>query len=221
MSESLPAPPEPLIMKTCFCASIFYVTIVAVENATLQKHLDNNCVAASYIVEDSNAEVLFKTASWFAKHFNPADVFWLTAKDGVNSIQVAETKDFIAKAYLAPVGARKLFIIIDASTMTVAAQNKLLKTIEDVPACTTFLLMATTVEPILNTVRSRCVMLYAPHAIRPLDSKYLNLPIQERYAMMTTQAIINKRVAANCNPQNQKDLLEILVYEKNSKHQNR
>ena len=203
-------------------------------NATLERHIKNGRIAASYLVIDSAMRHLHETAVWFASHFNPADVFWLTPKEGAATIQVAETKDFIERAHLAPVGERKLFIVSDASTMTIPAQNKLLKTLEDAPGSTTFILLASSSEPVLHTIKSRCVTVYtksdssAPLVPPELAATVKNLfkvkiddlSVSTKHAIMTASAIVNRNVAANCNQQNQQDLIimEILKNAKNSQH---
>lgn len=169
-------------------------------------------------------ETLQKIANEWAAKFNPADVFRLAPNEGAKTIQVKETLEFMERAHLAPVGERKLFIICDTATMTIPAQNKMLKTIEDAPASTTFLLLATSIEPILNTIRSRCVTKFLPvppktEPLIPKETvetlkKLFNIEIDEktlsneqRYAILATLAKINRNTAANCNPVNQMDLL--------------
>jgi DNA polymerase III delta prime subunit len=132
---------------------------------TLAKHLENNKVAPSYLLVDKDIIKLSKIADWFtAQYFaganTNADTFKLVAKEGTNSIQVEQTEEFIGRVHLAAISGKKLFIISDAATMTIAAQNKILKTIEDASAGYCFLLLASSVEPILNTIRSRCVTIY-------------------------------------------------------------
>lgn len=195
----------------------------------------------SKLVIHSDAEFLRTLAKETAKEFNPADVFWLVPKEGASTIQVAETLEMVDMAHLAPIGDKKLFIILDAATVTIAAQNKLLKTLEDAPASSTFLLLATSINPILNTIRSRCVTVYSKQESKdePLvpseviatvkklfksvdvatyEGKGEGLSAEQRYGIMKVQAEINKRLAANCNAQNQQDLLilEIIKYAKNS-----
>lgn len=175
-----------------------------------------------------------KIAKEFAAQFNPADVFWLCPQEGSGSIKVEETLEFMERAYLACVGERKLMIISDAAAMTIAAQNKTLKVLEDAPANTVFLLLATSLEPVLNTIRSRCVIKFITtppiagellsHEIKNTLKTVFNTEIDEkalsheqRYAIMTVLAKINRNVAANCNAVNQMDLLimEIMKYAKN------
>jgi len=130
---------------------------------TLATHIKNNSVAPSYLLVDRDILKLREIAKWFSSHFNSADIFHL---EGNPSIKVAETKEFLSKAHLAAIGGKKLFIICDTATMTPAAQNKTLKTIEDTPADTTFLLLASSETPILNTIKSRCVIIY-PNPVNP------------------------------------------------------
>lgn len=53
----------------------------------------------------------------------------------------------------------KIFIIEDADTMTVQAQNALLKTIEEPPSYAVFLLLSTNFNSFLETILSRCVVI--------------------------------------------------------------
>lgn len=53
-------------------------------------------------------------------------------------------------------GGRKLLVLPDAERMTAAAQNALLKTLEEPPAQTHILLSSSVPEALLLTVRSRC-----------------------------------------------------------------
>lgn len=53
----------------------------------------------------------------------------------------------------------KIYIIENAQKMTQAAQNALLKTLEEPPSYVVFLLLTTNSESFLQTVRSRCVTL--------------------------------------------------------------
>lgn len=53
-------------------------------------------------------------------------------------------------------GRRKVFIVREAERMNAAAQNALLKTLEEPPGDAVILLLAAQVEPLLVTTRSRC-----------------------------------------------------------------
>jgi len=124
---------------------------------TLEAHIKNGLLSPSYLLIDRDILKLKEIAKWLADGFNTADVFYL---EGAPNILVKETEEFIARAHLSAVGDKKLFIICDAATMTPAAQNKTLKTIEDTPANTHFLFLASSSVPILNTIKSRCAIIY-------------------------------------------------------------
>ena len=56
-------------------------------------------------------------------------------------------------------GDRRIAIIKDADTMTIRAQNRLLKTLEEPPPGTTIILLADRSESLAGTIQSRCVVL--------------------------------------------------------------
>lgn len=86
------------------------------------------------------------------KNFTDA-VFYPSGK----KIVVSDVDDLVEKSYYKPLEAdKKVFILKDISTMTVQAQNKLLKTLEEPPENTYILMGTTTVYPVLSTILSRC-----------------------------------------------------------------
>ena len=176
----------------------------------------------SSLIVSRNPDALLAYAKDVVAKYNTADVFWLRAQDDAKSIQVKETIEFIDKAHLSPVGDKKIFIVFDISTMTPQAQNKMLKTIEDAPAKTDFLLLATNPETVLNTIKSRCMTRYLPASIPPFLKGVLSeseagvfninfdeksLSPEQRYAILNTLAEIETRKNANCNEKNAQDLI--------------
>ena len=98
-------------------------------------------------------------------------------------IYVDQIREISASAAVLPNEAeRKLYVIRDAGTMNPAAQNALLKLLEEPPEFDAFLLLAENEDQLLETVRSRCVTLRAgggeappsPEA-RELAERYLDL----------------------------------------------
>ncbi len=59
-------------------------------------------------------------------------------------------------------GGFKAVVIEEAGAMTVQAQNALLKTLEEPPPATVFLLTATSLAQLLPTIRSRCLPIQIP-----------------------------------------------------------
>jgi hypothetical protein len=80
-------------------------------------------------------------------------------------LYVDQIRGIVASAPILPSEAeRKVYIIRDAGAMNAAAQNALLKLLEEPPAFDTFLLIADNPAQLLDTVRSRCVTLTGPGA---------------------------------------------------------
>jgi len=180
----------------------------------------------SILVISSNLEALNTYAKKESSKYKSADIFWLRPLEGEKSIGVKETILFMQQAYLAPVGNGKLMIICDISTMTPQAQNKILKTVEDTPANTTFLLLGSNADVILNTVKSRCQTIYlpTPRTARLVPDETLkNLKevfgINFDESSLTTkqrQGILNCIAKMNATKQQDLLLLEIVKNAKNS-----
>ena len=76
-------------------------------------------------------------------------------------IYVDQIRDMIADAVVLPNEAEhKVYVIRDADTMNAAAQNALLKLLEEPPRFVSILLVAASAASLLETVRSRCVTLH-------------------------------------------------------------
>lgn len=79
------------------------------------------------------------------------------------SVGVDEVRALIAKLHAAPYeGGFRTVIVEEAGAMTPQAQNCLLKTLEEPPAKTCFLLTATSLPQLLPTIRSRCALVRVP-----------------------------------------------------------
>jgi DNA polymerase-3 subunit delta' len=77
--------------------------------------------------------------------------------EGRQSLGVDQARTVVARAVLAPVeSARKVFLLEEAGTMTEAAANALLKTLEEPTVTTVFLLVAESEDELPATVASRC-----------------------------------------------------------------
>ena len=91
-----------------------------------------------------------------------------------------------AEAFIRPnEGTRKIFLIPRAGEMNPAAQNALLKVLEEPPPYGAFLLLATGPEQLLPTIRSRCVEL----RLAPLDEPLLCRELSRRFPARTQAEI--------------------------------
>ena len=184
-------------------------------------------------------------AKWFAANFNPADVFWLAPREDEKSIQVEDTTAWTQRVHFGAVGDKKIFIITDVSIMTVAAQNKILKTVEDQRSDTVFLLLATDIARVLPTIQSRCVRVSvtppppAPPSPESLNAAkklltcktldemlpyipHVTLPaltiaVGRDYHLLKVLSTIQRNIQSNANPTNAMDLFVIeLLKQKNT-----
>jgi DNA polymerase III subunit delta' len=74
-----------------------------------------------------------------------------------NQILVAQAEAIIREAHRAPIEAeRKVVAVFEADRLNEQASNKLLKTIEEPPARSTIVLVTSSPDELLETVRSRC-----------------------------------------------------------------
>jgi DNA polymerase-3 subunit delta' len=76
------------------------------------------------------------------------------------SIRIDEIRDMVDRASYRPFEGRRRLVIIDqADALVVAAQNALLKTLEEPPSLSVFILITARPDTLLGTVRSRCPQL--------------------------------------------------------------
>lgn len=81
----------------------------------------------------------------------------ITAGEADKGLTVNQARELRADAYVRPNEAsRKVYIIPNAQLMNAAAQNALLKLLEEGPAYAAFLLLADNPGGVLTTIRSRC-----------------------------------------------------------------
>jgi len=97
---------------------------------------------------------------------------YLVEKEGA-SIKIKKSHEILREALLRPYQSpRKVFLILDADTLTIEASNALLKILEEPPAYVTFLLTTSNPGAIPDTILSRCqvvpVKALSPSALRQL-----------------------------------------------------
>ncbi len=84
------------------------------------------------------------------------DVHWVGRDRKAKSIKIEEIRDILEASALKPYAAAwKVFILIQAERMTTDASNAFLKTLEEPPPHTVFILTAETKTAMLETIQSR------------------------------------------------------------------
>lgn len=90
------------------------------------------------------------------------DLVKVVRRPDKRELLVEQIRDMAAEAYVRPNEAdRKVFLIEEAELLNTAAQNAMLKIIEEPPQYAAFILSARNPGSLLETVRSRCVELFA------------------------------------------------------------
>lgn len=92
-------------------------------------------------------------------------------------------KDLMVKPYES---SKKVYIIKNADDMTVSAQNRLLKTLEEPPEYGVIILLSTNGNSFLPTIRSRCQIL----KFQRVGQKYIEGFMMDKYHMAVEEARI-------------------------------
>lgn len=88
-------------------------------------------------------------------HANHEDVIYISAYGG--SIKDADIIQMQEKLKIKPFGDRHIVIVENSDTMTLRAQNRLLKTLEEPPGKSVIILLSENIENLTNTIQSRCI----------------------------------------------------------------
>ena len=79
------------------------------------------------------------------------------------AIKIDQVRDVVDRAAYRPFEGRRRVVVIDqADALVAAAQNALLKTLEEPPSASVFVLLTARPDMLLATVRSRCIKLWFP-----------------------------------------------------------
>jgi DNA polymerase-3 subunit delta' len=93
------------------------------------------------------------------KHTHP-DVFWLGEDSEDRTLKIDQVRDLQEKANIRPYeGQKKVFIIVGAERLTEEASNAMLKTLEEPPNHTLFILISSEPDKLLSTIQSRLLKL--------------------------------------------------------------
>ncbi len=85
------------------------------------------------------------------------DVFLIGSDLETRSIKIADIRELLEQASLKPYeGKRKIFIVLEADRLTQDAANAFLKTLEEPPLDTLFILCVESKNALLETIQSRC-----------------------------------------------------------------
>ena len=135
----------------------------------IRRSIESGQISHAYIFEGSSlsdketvARSFLKAISGVTKLEICPDFYEVKAEAekgrSVRSIKDQDLEELQANLKMKPQGSRNLALILDADTMTVRAQNRLLKTLEEPTPGTVIVLLSENTENLLETIRSRCVI---------------------------------------------------------------
>jgi DNA polymerase-3 subunit delta' len=106
------------------------------------------------------------------EHQNHADVQWLRPESKSRIISIDQIRDLLQTVHLKPTEAEfKVAVIVGADRLKAEAANAFLKTLEEPPKRTVFILLTTEPQRLLETILSRCLRLTfageAMHRLQP------------------------------------------------------
>lgn len=117
----------------------------------------------------------------------------ILAGEGDKGLTVNQARQLRSDAYIRPNEAeRKVYIIQNAQAMNAAAQNALLKLLEEGPAYAAFLLLTENPGGVLSTIRSRCEAL----TLSPVSLQEAEGYLLRRYPDKPPEAV--RRCAERC-----------------------
>ena len=88
-------------------------------------------------------------------HMNHEDIIYISAEG--NSIKDADILSMQERLKTKPFGERNIVIMENSDMMTLRAQNRLLKTLEEPPGKSVIILLSENMENLVQTIQSRCV----------------------------------------------------------------
>lgn len=134
----------------------------------LSKLIENKLLKHAYIFDGNEGIGKFMLAKQLACEItnnesieNNADVYIVKKYADKKNISVEQIRQLQDTVYEKPVGkGSKVYIINDADTMSVSAQNCLLKTLEEPPQFVVIILVCSNYNLLLSTIKSRCNYLH-------------------------------------------------------------
>lgn len=107
---------------------------------------------------------------------NHPDVFWLRPESKSRVIRAEQIRELLPTVYLKPTQARfKIAILVAADRLNESAANAFLKTLEEPPADTLFILLSADSQRLLETILSRCLRLsFSGESAQHRDPSFMN-----------------------------------------------
>ena len=160
----------------------------------------------SYIIETYNYDSIKKSIKEFAianglerrlvETENHPDILYIESPN--NNIPIDTIRqEVVEKAVFSPnISDRKIYVIYDCINLSEAAQNAMLKTLEEPPVFDTFFLVTSNANKLLETIRSRCITIKDNE-----DTNYKNI-LQLEYVKEAVLALANAKYSSASDKMN-------------------
>ncbi len=151
----------------------------------------NNKVSHAYILEGIDQKKKLEIVNGFLKrllieginseakidHGNHEDIFYVEAEG--NSVKDESIEELQSRIRKKPSGGgRNIVIVKDADKMTLRAQNRLLKTLEEPIGDTVLILLSENIQHLTETIRSRCTILRASGEELTFDQEWMEFALE-------------------------------------------
>lgn len=146
----------------------FITNTTAYKNVIIDQSKER--LAHTYLIENKDMDLCFsfakKLSALIIKGQNPDSVFLNKLEKNIHSdikvygldkkIMADDATEIVSDVFVMPYEEdKKVYILLDSGAMTVESQNKLLKTLEEPPASSYFILCAKSEKTLLQTIISR------------------------------------------------------------------
>lgn len=162
----------------------------------LKSSIEQDSVSHSYLFVGKEGIGKCLLAKEFAKNILGAgslescpDFKYITKMENKKDIVIDQIrKEILDDIYIAPIsGNKKVYIIDDAGALNISSQNALLKTLEEPPEYVVIILVASTIDSFLTTIRSRLNII----KFNGLDERIILDYISKKFGKSLTKEIIN------------------------------
>ena len=130
----------------------------------------NECHSCLQAAGDNHPDIITVT------HEKPTSI-------GVDDIRAQLNNDVVIKPYS---GQHKIYIIPEGEKMTMAAQNALLKTLEEPPSYIVIIILTSNIDAFLPTILSRCIVL----PMKPVKDDSIIRFLMEDYRVVDYKAML-------------------------------
>lgn len=153
-----------------------------------KKRAESNTLSHAHLIVGANGIGKSKVADIFSslilnKELFKANVDSIEYRPKKASIGVDDVREIIEEVNKKPYeGDKKVITIFSGEKLTIQAQNALLKTIEEPPKGVFIIILTTSIEIILETIKSRCQI----YKLTPLSNEEIQSYILKKYGNINT-----------------------------------